>query len=162
MGWGDPSPEARPESALPALAAACEKAFASRGYGMYAVSLTPRGEFIGYIQLRNLDDTTEAFRSGYERWFPRQGEVEVLYALDPGSWGRGYAKEMVRGLLEETKGRVELERVTACVMPGNGGSQRVLEDARLTRTDENLGYSKEGDLYYVLERGAGAVGARSL
>lgn len=77
-----------------------------------------------------------------------------MYALNPRFWGRGYAKEMVRGFLEGPKSMAELAGVAACVIPGNGGSQKVLKDAGLMTTDENLRYSKEGDLYYLLERRA--------
>lgn len=43
-----------------------------------AISLAPSGEFIGYVQLRNLADTTEGLKAGYKRWFPWQEGVEML------------------------------------------------------------------------------------
>lgn len=52
--------------------------------------------------------------------------VELLYALMPSMWGRGYATEIGRMLAGLALGALDLESVIAYTLPENERSQRVL------------------------------------
>jgi len=52
--------------------------------------------------------------------------VEVLYALRPDAWGRGYATEIALLAISESR-RAGLADVHGLVSPGNHASRRVLE-----------------------------------
>jgi RimJ/RimL family protein N-acetyltransferase len=56
--------------------------------------------------------------------------VEVLYAVRPDAWGRGYASEMVAIALTEAR-RLRLAEVVGVTLVSNGASRRVLEKAGL-------------------------------
>ena len=53
--------------------------------------------------------------------------VELLYALMPSQWGRGYATEIGRMLLGLALGPLDLDSVIAYTLPDNERSQCVLE-----------------------------------
>jgi RimJ/RimL family protein N-acetyltransferase len=57
-----------------------------------------------------------------------EDRVEVLYALRPDAWGRGYATEIALLAVGECR-RVGLPEVHGLVAPGNHASRRVLEKA---------------------------------
>jgi RimJ/RimL family protein N-acetyltransferase len=54
--------------------------------------------------------------------------VEVLYALRPDAWGRGYATEIALLAISESR-RAALGDVHGLVSPSNHASRRVLEKA---------------------------------
>jgi RimJ/RimL family protein N-acetyltransferase len=56
--------------------------------------------------------------------------VELLYAVRPDAWGRGYASEMAAIALEEAR-RLRLAEVVGITMTTNLASRRVLEKAGL-------------------------------
>ena len=86
-------------------------------------------------------------------------EPELGYRLRAASWGRGYATEGSRALVERAFRELRAERVTAETMAVNIASRRVLEKAGLrhVRTfhqewpDEIEG-SEHGDVEYALTR----------
>ena len=81
----------------------------SRGFAQWHVSETTGGRFVGCLGLQPLED-----------------EVELLYALVPGAWGRGYATEAGLAALEYGLGEAGLERVVGIAREANVASVRVL------------------------------------
>jgi ribosomal-protein-alanine N-acetyltransferase len=75
---------------------------------------------------------------------PRDGAVELGYAIAPAREGRGIATAAVRAMLEEAFADPAVTAVVAHTLPEPGPSPRVLEKA---------GFAFEGD---VTERGLGA------
>ena len=72
--------------------------------------------------------------------FIRAGELrqgEILYVLNRPYWGRGYATEAARALLDYGFGELDLHRVYATCRPANVASWRVME---------KLGMRREGHL----------------
>ena len=65
--------------------------------------------------------------------------VELLYALMPSHWGRGYATEIGRQLTGLALGPLDLESVIAYTLPGNVRSRRVLE---------KCGFAEEGEVVH--------------
>jgi len=79
-------------------------------------------------------------------------DVEIGYAFGPASWGRGYATEAGRAILNEAFGPLGLERIVAVTSEENSRSQRVLAKLGFILVGRRDVY--EGNLpYFVLERG---------
>jgi len=53
------------------------------------------------------------------------GEIELVYVLAPTAWGKGYATEAGRALIEDAFTRLRLRRLVALIDPENEGSERV-------------------------------------
>jgi [ribosomal protein S5]-alanine N-acetyltransferase len=95
-----------------------------RGYGAWAVTHKPTGQFIGHCGL------------GY---VAEAGEVEVLYALRRSHWGQGYATEAAQASVKFAFEQAALLRLVAFAVPENIGSRRVME---------HLGFVYEKDVHY--------------
>lgn len=83
------------------------------------ITLETTGEFLGLFGLK----------LGNEKY--RRGEI--WYKLHPDYWGKGYATEAVKGVLEYGFEVLKLHRITAGCAVGNTASIRVLEKAGMTR-----------------------------
>lgn len=84
--------------------------------GLWAAELLDSGEFIGWFCLKPL---------------PGFDEIELGYRLRKRYWGKGYATEGARFLVDYGFRRAGLSRIAAIVDPGNFASRRVLEKAGL-------------------------------
>ena len=58
--------------------------------------------------------------------------LEVFYGLAPGSWGKGFATEAARAVLDHALGPLGLPEVLAEVDEGNTGSIAVIERLGMT------------------------------
>jgi ribosomal-protein-alanine N-acetyltransferase len=85
--------------------------FAARRFGLWLICPAPGDAPIGTVGLRPLDDLG----------------LEVFYSLTPGVWGRGYATEAARGVIDYALGPLALTEVFAEVDEGNTASAAVLE-----------------------------------
>jgi len=88
-----------------ALADAIEARFAADGFGLWAVEVVERGEFVGFTGLA---------RPAFEAHFTPA--VEVGWRLARDTWGRGYATEAARAALAygfDTAGLPEIVSFTA-------------------------------------------------
>ena len=103
--------------------------YEARGYGCFAVMM--RG-----------NDRMVAF-AGFARPPDRPGVTEIIYALPPALWGRGYATEIARGLIEFGLGRAGLTRIEATVDPANEPSKRVLLKAGMVYDGRHEGEDGE-------------------
>jgi [ribosomal protein S5]-alanine N-acetyltransferase len=61
--------------------------------------------------------------------------LEIFYSLAPGSWGRGYATEAARAVLDHALGPLGLPEVLAEVDEGNTASTAVIERLGMTPFD---------------------------
>ena len=91
---------------------------ANPGLGIWATQLRSTGECIGMHLINHI-----------------QGEslIQVGYRLFRKHWGRGYATEMTRVLIEHGFRRLGLERISAITALENTASQHVLTKAGLPR-----------------------------
>jgi RimJ/RimL family protein N-acetyltransferase len=107
------------------------------GIGCFAVRMRAGGVVIGFAGLERL---------------PLSEHVEVFYVLARAHWGKGYATEAARGMLNYALGACNLERVGASFDPENGASIRVAR--KLEMVFERYGYDEHGlfTIYYVIER----------
>ena len=59
-------------------------------------------------------------------------EVELNYSVVADCWGRGYATEMARAILETGFEYLQLESIVAFTLATNKGSERVMQKAGMT------------------------------
>jgi len=82
---------------------------------------------------------------------PGGPDISLGYAFGPAHWGRGYATEAARAVLDEAFGPLRMKRVVAITREANAGSRNVLR---------KLGFRMDGcrhiwgaeQLYFVLDR----------
>jgi RimJ/RimL family protein N-acetyltransferase len=116
------------------------------GYGLWAAIETAGSAFIGWFHL----------------WAPEAGSsrgAELGYRLRAAAWGRGYATEGTRALIERAFRECGAERVFAETMVVNGGSRRVMEKSGLRLVQvfhqewpDRIEGEEQGDVEYALTR----------
>ena len=65
-------------------------------------------------------------------YVPEFGETEVLWALHPDAWGKGYATEVARASLDYGFDTLGLGLIFAIALPDNVASQAVMKRIGLT------------------------------
>jgi RimJ/RimL family protein N-acetyltransferase len=80
------------------------------GLGLWMLETRAGGEFVGFAALREM---------------ALAGEIELFYGLAPQFWGRGFATEAARALLQYAFQVLNLPRIWARTDPPNAASQRV-------------------------------------
>jgi ribosomal-protein-alanine N-acetyltransferase len=103
--------------------AACREMAAEGSGARLAIERVSDGAFIGWC--------------GLARWDPDYRSASMGYCLDDAAWGRGYATEAARALLQWAFDTLDLNRVQAETDTRNAASARVLE---------KLGFVREGTL----------------
>jgi RimJ/RimL family protein N-acetyltransferase len=86
--------------------------YAVHGYGRMAVAEKSTGRLVGFSGLKYLEDLQE---------------VDIGYRFLPDCWGKGYATESARVLMEEGRRAHGITRIVGMVHPVNPASSRVLE-----------------------------------
>jgi [ribosomal protein S5]-alanine N-acetyltransferase len=90
--------------------------FAAGGYGIWLIHERGHAELAGTAGLRPLDDIG----------------LEIFYSLAPGSWGRGYATEAARAVLDHALGPLGLTEILAEVDEANAASVAVVTRLGMT------------------------------
>src|SRR5215510_12574028 len=90
-----------------------------QGYGFWAATGKPAGQFLGWFHLRPREGASP-------------GEAELGYRLRKSAWGQGYATEGSRALIAKGFTEFGMQRVVAEAMAVNLASRRVMEKAGLT------------------------------
>jgi len=118
----------------------------SAGYGFWAAIEKSSGRFVGWFHFR----PTPAVDAN---------EVELGYRLLKSVWGKGYATEGSRALIDKGFAELGVQRVVAFTMVVHVASRRVMEKAglRLVRTfhqpwPDYIEGEEEGDVEYALLR----------
>ncbi|HEU5385203.1 MAG TPA: GNAT family N-acetyltransferase [Streptosporangiaceae bacterium] len=116
------------------------------GFGFWAAVEKATGEFLGWFHFRPGPDTVP-------------GEVELGYRLRKSAWGKGYATEGSRALIDKGFTEFGVQRVVAEAMVINMASRRVMEKAglKLVRTFHQpwphpIEGDEFGDVEYALDR----------
>ena len=116
------------------------------GYGFWAAIEKSTGEFLGWFHFRPKED-------GYE------DEPELGYRLRRSAWGKGYATEGSRALIDKGFAEFGAQRVYAETMSVNTASRRVMEKSglRFARTFHaewpvRIPGDEHGDVEYALDR----------
>lgn len=110
------------------IIAAGQRDFATVGYGLWALRPARRDEvvdagfigaaLIGTAGLRRLEDEHREGESGAAE----DADVEIVYSLEPGLWGRGLAAEAATAVLTYSFEELGLPRVLAEIDEGNAAS----------------------------------------
>jgi len=87
------------------------------GYGTFAAIEKSTGAFIGWFHLRPEDGHDD--------------EPELGYRMRRDAWGKGYATEGSRALIDRAFTELGARRVWAAAMTVNGASRRVMEKSGL-------------------------------
>ena len=88
------------------------------GLGFWAVEEKSTGRFVGWFYLRPAESAPAR-------------EAELGYRLLRSDWGKGYATEGSRALLDKAFAELGVDRVVASTMVVNVASRRVMEKAGL-------------------------------
>jgi RimJ/RimL family protein N-acetyltransferase len=116
------------------------------GLGFWAVEEKSTGRFVGWFYLRPAESAPAR-------------EAELGYRLLRSDWGKGYATEGSRALLDKAFAELGVDRVVASTMAVNVASKRVMEKAglRFVRIfhqpwPDRIEGEEEGDVEYALLR----------
>ena len=123
-------------------------AYYERGdvFGFWAAIERETGEFLGWFHFRPEDRSNTT-------------EPELGYRLVSSAWGKGFATEASRALIDKGFSHPQIERVVAFTMVVHTASRRVMEKAgmRLVRTFHaewpvRIAGDEEGDVEYAITR----------
>jgi len=95
------------------------RSFAVAGHGLWLIRERDGADLVGTAGLRPLEDLG----------------LEIIYTLAPAAWGRGYATEAARVVVEYALGPLGLPEVLAEIDEGNLASVKVVERLGMTRFD---------------------------
>jgi RimJ/RimL family protein N-acetyltransferase len=95
--------------------------FKEHGYGLWAVEVPGKVEFIGYVGL--------ALQTFEAHFTPA---VEVGWRLARDSWGRGFASEAAQAAVDDGFDRVGLKEIVSFTVPANERSVRVMQRIGMT------------------------------
>ena len=107
----------------------------NRNLGLWALELKGGGEVVGGAVLNHLPDGTE---------------VEVGYHLAKKHWGKGYATEATKALLDHGWS-IGLTKIVGVTYPENVASQQVLRKAGLVHAGQ-IPYGEKLFELFVIER----------
>ncbi|MGH2417266.1 MAG: GNAT family N-acetyltransferase [Candidatus Limnocylindria bacterium] len=99
------------------------------GFGLWAVDERNGEPLVGVAGLAWVDD--------------HGPDVEAAYLFRRDRWGRGYATEALRAILELGRSQLGLARIVALAYPGNDASRRVMEKAGMRPDGTVVAYGRE-------------------
>lgn len=117
--------------------------FKRNGFSMGSVFLKDTHEFIG--------------RAGLFHYYSDEAkrEVEIGYGLLNAYWGRGYATELVRALIDWAFDNLDINKLIALTTEDNIRSQRVLAKSGMHYVKKELSEGKEFLRYEIHKRAKG-------
>lgn len=115
------SPPWAERSRADAFIAACRTMEEDGSGARFAIETRAEDAFVGWCSMF--------------RWNPVHRSLGIGYCFDEPAWGKGYATEAVRAMLQWAYGALDLNRVEAELDTRNAASARVLE---------KLGFEREG------------------
>lgn len=86
------------------------------GYGLYAIELKSTGAFIGFVGLHRV-----------EKNFPFAPAVEIAWRLEYEAWGKGYATEASKAVLDNAFKKQGLDEVVAFAVYDNSRAIHIME-----------------------------------
>ena len=89
----------------------CQDKYATRGYGTSAVFEKATGSFVGYCGVVRA---------------PGNAFDELIYVYHQAAWGKGYATEAGRAMIDSVFGRSTLDYIYATIHPDNAASIHVI------------------------------------
>ena len=80
-----------------------------------------------------------------------KNEIEINYIFKPSAWGKGYAKEIGKGIIEYAFSEKKLERLIALIKPENKASEYVAKKIGMKYENEVVRPGGEKRKVYVIE-----------
>ena len=118
--------------------------------GIWYVSLRNSGEKLGTVAL--LPMPVDEKHTDFGRVMPDrmpQCDVEIGYFLKPSAWGKGYATEACRRIVQMAFEDSPLTEVVATFDPGNTASRKVLEKSGFVDRGTMRSYGEDGPNYRI-------------
>ena len=141
---GDGSPSTRDDAEL-TIGRVLRRYTEHPGQGAWHASRRDDGRFVGWVSLKFAGESPD---------------IEVGYRLVADAWGKGFATELARAMLERGFGLLQLDRIIGVTHPDNHASQRVL--AKIGMRDEGWGRYYDHDLrLFAIDRALWTAAARS-
>ena len=81
-------------------------------------------------------------------------EVELEWFIDPDAWGRGYATEMARAVLDHGFATLELARIVGVTHPDNLPSQRVLRKIGMREEASAVHFGRRMSVFGAVHKAA--------
>ena len=103
------------------------------GYGIFAVVEQDSRNLIGYCGISQISD----------------GRIELLYAYDPSSWGKGYATEAGEAVLAYGKEHFGVTEIIAMSYPQNIGSIGVIKKLGFKSAGQEEHFGKMLDVFIL-------------
>ena len=110
--------------------------FASSGTGLWSIRLTGAPSIIGFAGCRDFFDPPQ---------------LQLIYGLLPGLWGRGLATEVAARVCDHAFRELGFSQVSAAIDVPNEASARVLERLGM-KMKETTDEGSYGTAFYVLDR----------
>lgn len=79
-----------------------------------------------------------------------QADIEVGYGLVKSAWGKGYATELAKALIQWGFNHLSVDKLVAVIMPENDGSRHVLEKADMKYVGRSKYWDIDVSLYEIL------------
>ena len=120
------------------------------GIGIWCISDRKSGEKLGdtYLLPMPIDEDDTDFSLVVMGQMP-DADIEVGYFLKPSAWGRGYATEVCKRMLQFAFEALPLNEVVASVDDENLVSRKVLEKSGLLDCGRTRSYGKESPIYRI-------------
>ena len=103
-------------------------AAANEGLGLFACFEKATDTYIGLVKIKHIEDTDD---------------IEAGYAFLPEAWGKGYATEITKKVIDYLQQNFKGRKIVAFVQDENTSSKHVLEKVGMKKVD--AGYEGRAD-----------------
>ena len=123
---------------------------ANGGIGIWCISDRETGQKLGdtYLLPMPIDEDDTDFSLVVMGQMP-DADIEIGYFLKRSAWGRGYATEVCKRMLQFAFEALPLREVVASVEEENVVSRKVLEKSGLRDRGRTRSYGKESPIYRI-------------
>ncbi|WDE07794.1 GNAT family N-acetyltransferase [Thalassomonas viridans] len=111
-----------------------------QGWGLWKVEITATGEFIGWVLVRPMEFFTD---------HPQHDNLELGWRFKQKAWGRGYATEAARSIIQALSEQTDVKYFSAVAMEKNAGSINIMKKLGMSFQKKELHKDPLGDMEAV-------------